>query len=78
MKGESANPTIASLSMNDTVAKCPKCGSSPKGQLSCCGRGGAWRGKCGDDDEGLDHTWSEGVEACLCKIPFHFYFVYGV
>ena len=50
-----------------TPTKCPKCGLSPKGNPSCCGHGGAWRGKCGDDAENNEHTWSEGVEACLRK-----------
>ena len=46
---------------------CPKCGTNSNGRISCCGRGGAWSGKCGDEGEGKEHTWSEGLEACICK-----------
>ena len=50
-----------------TAAKCPKCGTSPTGKRSCCARGGAWRGKCGDDGENMEYTWTEGLDACQCK-----------
>ena len=45
---------------------CPKCGTSKKSdKLSCCARGGSWFKRCGDaGDPTVDHTWSEGVDAC--------------
>ena len=44
---------------------CPKCGPSKDG-LSCCGKGGSWREKCGaPGDTRSQYTWSEGVRACL-------------
>ena len=53
-----------------TIAKCPTCGVTDKGKLSCCSRGGSWRGYCGDEGEDQEHTWSEGVDACLRKITY--------
>ena len=49
---------------------CPVCGTlKQSGKQSCCARGGAWFGNCGNpDDDGVDHTWSEGIQACTCKL----------
>ena len=48
---------------------CPKCGSFAKsGRASCCAPGGAWYKNCGGVGSGdVEHSWSEGVEACKCK-----------
>ena len=44
---------------------CPKCGSLKSGKSSCCGRGGAWFGKCADEvNDKFDHTWVEGISEC--------------
>ena len=46
-------------------AVCPKCGANKSGRRSCCAPGGAWAGKCGNDnDSKFDHTWTEGIQAC--------------
>ena len=66
--GTAASPTAPMTSTTDTViAKCPKCGSDRRGTPSCCAQGGSWIGKCGDDDESMEHTWLEGQLACRCK-----------
>ena len=45
--------------------ECPKCGVSKQGELTCCGDGGSWAGKCGHaGDVKFDHTWSEGLKVC--------------
>ena len=48
------------------VPPCSKCAPNPKnGKLSCCSPGGDWYQKCGDaNDNGVDHTWTEGLEVC--------------
>ena len=48
---------------------CPKCGTIEKsGQNSCCGRGGAWFGKCGTaDNTNFEHTWYEGIKGCRAR-----------
>ena len=58
-------PTTTSVSGVSTK-ECSKCGSMKKsGKLSCCARGGAWYGNCGDAwDSNVDHTWLEGMQAC--------------
>ena len=45
---------------------CPKCSTNPDGSLgSCCSRGGAWHGKCGDIIGGdILHTWVDGFLTC--------------
>ena len=46
---------------------CPQCGVMQKsGKVSCCGRAGSWFGHCRSDAE-RDHTWQEGVDACMRK-----------
>ena len=40
---------------------CDACGKNDAGDLSCCSRGGAWHGKCGD---GAEHTWEAGFNVC--------------
>ena len=48
------------------TAGCPVCGTTNGGKKSCCGKGGAWQGKCGSaGDSQFDHTWYEGVETCM-------------
>ena len=38
------------------------------GEMSCCGRGGSWFGKCGSVmDTKFDHTWYEGFHACKTR-----------
>ena len=45
---------------------CSKCATAQKsGKLTCCAWGGSWYGTCGNpDNPNVDHTWSEGVNAC--------------
>ena len=44
---------------------CPKCGLSSKGDLTCCGKGGSWQGKCGPPGNGkFEYTWGDGEKAC--------------
>ena len=51
-----------------TGTACPKCGTTKKGQESCCGRGGSWFQKCGDPgDTSFEHDWDEGIDACKRK-----------
>ena len=59
--------TTISVSVVRNKNTCPECGSTKKsGILSCCARGGAWFKKCGDaDDTMFDHTWAEGIQACI-------------
>ena len=49
---------------------CQKCGTNKKsGKRSCCVRGGAWFGNCGNEgDSQFDHTWQEGIKACERKL----------
>jgi len=36
------------------------------GKISCCHHGGSWHKNCGNaDDPNFDHTWTEGLRACL-------------
>merc|ERR1711907_834552 len=46
---------------------CPVCGANNKGIPSCCGIGGAWRGRCGKEGSSKPHTWGEGLVACAPK-----------
>ena len=47
------------------TSECPRCGTTIVGKSSCCGRGGAWFGKCGNKlNPEFDHTWFEGFQAC--------------
>merc|ERR1712224_104151 len=54
----------------DKCDKCPKCGRSKKGEVTCCGKGGSWKGKCGDFGQ-FEYTWVQGVEACANVEPKH-------
>ena len=47
---------------------CPKCAERKNGKGSCCAEGGTWEGKCGTINEYLEHTWAEGVSACLGEL----------
>ena len=45
-------------------SECAKCVES-KGTLTCCGKGGSWRGKCGPvGDPNSEHSWAEGLRVC--------------
>ena len=46
-------------------SECPRCVESRDG-LTCCGKGGSWRGKCGPvGDMRFEHTWLDGLAACV-------------
>ena len=46
-------------------AECPKCARIKTGEVTCCGQGGSWQGKCGRiGDKRFQHTWVEGEKAC--------------
>ena len=46
-------------------AGCANCGLSKQGDITCCGNGGSWVGKCGRvGDAEFEHTWIEGLRAC--------------
>ena len=59
-------PATTSVSDARRSGVCVKCGSiKVSGKYSCCARGGSWFKKCGDvGDTKLDHTWTEGIQAC--------------
>ena len=58
-------PTKASTDVNTMV--CAKCGTFSKStRVSCCAPGGAWYKNCGGVGD-VDHSWSEGAQACKCK-----------
>ena len=62
-------PETKSLSAVSGSSGCAKCGTSKAGKRSCCARGGAWFKNCGDaGDTKVDHTWTEGVQACKRKL----------
>ena len=53
-----------------TCSVCPRCGVASSGQVSCCGRGGAWQGACGPRGSAeFEHTWGDGVKACETTSP---------
>ena len=53
---------------------CPKCGTNQFAKRSCCGRGGAWFGRCGrPGDSEFEHTWMEGIRACESKLKIYVY-----
>ena len=46
------------------LSACRVCVPGKKG-LTCCGKGGSWRGLCGqEDDPAYEHTFEEGYLAC--------------
>ena len=48
----------------DATPTCSKCGTFKKnGVRSCCARGGAWLGDCGNENDSK-FTWFEGLQAC--------------
>merc|ERR1712013_653435 len=62
--------TTASPVPTAVTSGCPTCGTNKNGKLSCCGRGGSWFGKCGDEgDSTFDHTWIEGLSSCRIALP---------
>ena len=48
----------------DSDVECPKCARNEDGELTCCAKGGSWRGICGADKINFEHTWTEGITAC--------------
>ena len=57
--------TITTPVVTPLTPVCPKCGTTNDGKSSCCGRGGAWFGKCAKHiDAKFDHTWIEGLHIC--------------
>ena len=68
-----AGPTTTPTGTKDPRPVCPKCGTikgSPR--PTCCGRGGAWEGKCGGkDDPKFYYTWKEGLQSCEGEIAAH-------
>ena len=62
-----AKTTIRATTVGTSVAKCPKCGTNPNGKPSCCAPQATWHGKCGSDAGEKEHTWTEGMKACLRK-----------
>ena len=49
---------------------CTKCGTLKKnGKLTCCAPGGSWFDKCGSGGDSKEHTWFEGIEACVDFVP---------
>ena len=67
---ESRSTTIkTSAPTKKAASTCRKCGTNKGGKRSCCGRGGSWFGKCGDEgDSKFDHTWADGMRACKSKL----------
>ena len=52
----------------DLLTECTKCMPGKEG-LTCCGWGGSWFKKCGDDgDTKFEHTWGEGLAVCADEI----------
>ena len=58
-----------SLATTTVSSECTKCGTfKESGKRSCCARGGTWYLNCGDPgDSDFDHTWGEGIAACISK-----------
>ena len=51
-------------------SECPKCGFSKKGEVTCCGKGASWEGKCGHVvDVKFEHTWAQGLNVCSNVVP---------
>ena len=65
----SATAVATPTSISVPNSECLKCGTNPRGKFSCCA--GAWKGKCGNDDENYEHTWSEGILACQSESAEH-------
>ena len=61
-----SNPVLVTMATTTASSGCPRCGKPNKsGKSSCCGKGGAWKGKCGNPgDPKFAHTWSEGIQTC--------------
>ena len=82
-------PTFVVPTSTMASSLCFTCGIIKKfGKYSCCARGGTWFKKCGDEgDTTIDHTWTEGIQACkgtpcsafldiaLCTIYFCVYHI---
>ena len=51
-------------------SECATCGFSKKGELTCCGKGASWEGKCGHVvDVKFAHTWAQGLYVCSNAAP---------
>ena len=62
---KNATPPPAPDTATRAVSTCSKCGALNSGKSSCCGRGGAWVGKCAKKVNGeFSYTWSEGIQSC--------------
>ena len=61
--------TTTAAAAPKVIPVCSKCGTVKKtGKLSCCARHGAWYENCGEPgDTDFDHTWFEGIAACISK-----------
>ena len=47
-------------------AECRKCVRIKTGEVTCCGQGGSWQGKCGPPGSAkFEHTWGDGLRACV-------------
>ena len=48
------------------LTACAQCGRANNGDVSCCGKGGSWEGKCGGKVGGStsQYTWGQGKKAC--------------
>ena len=71
VSGHYTRPTSKFLSHSTTIccSGCGRCGYDSKGQLTCCGKGGSWRGKCGPPGNAkFEHTWNDGFEACAATV----------
>ena len=61
-----------------TVPVCPICGMFKKsGKISCCAPGGAWFENCRKTaGSNIDHTFSDGIQACEGKLTTYWLFYY--
>ena len=60
-----APPPVPVNPSTSTGTACPKCGTTRKGKVSCCAKGGTWFNKCGDPgDTNFEHEWDDGIDAC--------------
>merc|ERR1712032_143167 len=53
---------------NNNENTCSRCGRLSSGKLSCCAKGGSWRGMCGTSKQAKAHTWTQGVNICAADI----------
>ena len=73
-KNTETKSVVRSTSSPATPNECSKCVTLSHGRSSsCCGKGGAWEGKCGSPDNAKsEHTWGEGLKVCSKQwAPLH-------